>query len=842
MKKRIFYTFILAFSFCNLNGQQKKILDSVVSISFRNESLAGALYKLESEVGVLFTYNDSDIKKAVHKVSGNFINQPVNIVLDELLKNSKIQYKFIGGQVVLYKIIHSVTISGYVRDSRSGEVLIGALVYVKQPFLGTTSNAHGFYSLSLPKNDYELFISYSCGEKSAFFINLNSDTLINIIVPSEISLNEVEVISGPSEDKVNSILNVDKVSTEDLKKLPAPFGEPDLIRIIQMLPGVQTTGEASLGYFVRGGSFSQNLVLLDDAPVYNPTHLMGIVSAFNTDMVKSVDFFKAGIPSVYQSGASSVLDVRAKDGNNQTFHLGGGTGLVSSRLFIEGPFKKEKSSFFLSGRKSLISDYFLKSGFYDSNLKVNYILNSKNSIFISAYSGKDNFKYDTSTTGWKNKTATLRYNHVFSGKLFSNTSIIYSKFSVDNSIYSKFRDKMALTNQFVENRIVKSVVSYFPKPNTSINIGVYYNQQFYSPFSLQIKTPDNDTTANLTLERKAIDGALFFDVRKSLSKRFLFNAGIRAALFQDKTSGKLFYYNHREYKYDSVEFRKKNFKVFEPRFHITYLINQNQSIKTSYNHINQFQQQFQGGALLSIAQVWLPSSSVLKPQVVDQFSLGYFFKKRKALFSIEVFYKTINHVTDFIEGAELFSDNFTSTSILNIETLLKEGKATSRGAEFSITKTEGRFTGWSNYTLSNTIYNIPEINNGKPYSSNFDNRHTISLGFTYKIKRKWEFAGIFNFKSGRAFSFPDSYYQLNGKNYNVITERNKERTPDYHRLDFSVSYKVESRNKKFLSIWVFSVMNIYNKFNPTYYRIDGREVTGYTYFPIFPALSYNFKL
>lgn len=842
MKKRIFYIFILAFHFCSLNGQQKTILDSAISINFRNESLTGAIHKLESEVGTLFTYNETDIKKVDHKVSGNFINQPVNIVLEELLANSKIQYKFIGGQVVLYKTVNNVTISGYVRDAGSGEILIGALVYVKKPFLGATSNVHGFYSLSLPKNDYELFISYSCQEKSACSLNLNSDTLIDIVASCEISLNEVEVVSGLSENKVNSILNVDKVNAEDLKRLPAPFGEPDLIRIIQMLPGVQTMGEASLGYFVRGGSFSQNLVLLDDAPVYNPTHLMGIVSAFNTDMVKSVDFFKAGIPSVYQSGASSVLDVRAKDGNNQTFHLGGGAGLVSSKLFIEGPLKKEKSSFFFSGRKSLISDYILKSGFYDVNLKVNYILNSKNSIFISNYFGKDNFTYDTSTTGWKNKTATFRYNHVFNGKLFSNTSIIYSKFSVDNSIHSKFRDKMAFTNQFVENRIIKFVLSYFPKPGTIINVGVYYNQQFYSPFSIQIKTPDNDTTGNITPERKAIDGALFFDMQKSLSKKFLFNAGIRASLFQDKTAGKLFYYNHREYKFDSVEFHKKTFKVLEPRFHLTYLINQSHSIKTSYNRINQFQQQFQGGSLFSVAQVWLPSSSVLRPQVVDQFSLGYFFKKRKVLFSIEVFYKTIDHVTDFIEGAELFSDNFTSTSIINIETLLKEGKATSRGAEFSITKTEGRFTGWSNYTLSNTIYSIPEINNGKPYASNFDNRHSVSLGFIYKVSRKWEFTGIFNYKSGRAFSFPDSYYQLNGKNYNVTTERNKERTAEYHRLDFSVSYKVESKNKKFFSIWVFSVMNIYNKFNPTYYRINGSEVTGVTYFPIVPALSYNFKL
>lgn len=820
---------------------QKTPLDSLVSVDFKNEALGSCIRKLQNETGVFFTYSVNDLDAETRKVTAGFRNRSMAQVLDVTLKNTGLDYKYLGGQVIIFKKKGKYTISGFIKDAQSGEVLIGASVFIKEPLLGTTTNGYGFYSLSLPENNYELFVMFLSEEKKAGRFYLRSDTAINVVLSSAVELSEVEVKAPDVKNKVNTVVTSEKIDIEAVKKIPTPFGEPDILRVIQMLPGIQTTGEASLGYYVRGGSFSQNLVLLDDAPVYNPTHLMGIVSAFNTDMVKSVDFFKGGIPAGYQSGASSVLDIRTKDGNDKSFHGGGGLGLVSSRLFVEGPIKKEKGSFFLAGRKSLLTDQVLKSGFHDINLKASYSFDDRNRLYISAYSGKDRFNYDTNATAWNNSTFTLRYNHIYNGKLFSNTSLIYSKFKVSNTINVADNLINVFTEQFVENRIGKFVLSYFPRPGTFFNGGIYVNDQTYSPFTMHIKVPGLDTIAELSFRRRAMEAALFIEAEHALTRSVSFNVGVRAPMFRDNSNGVLYAYNMESATADSVVIRPTTFKALEPRASVRFLLNRNQSIKASFNHINQFQQQFQGGSLFNLVQVWLPSSSALKPQTVDQFSLGYFLKNKKIFYSLETFYKRIRHASDFIDGAQLISGVLTPGSLLDIETLVKDGTARSYGLELAVSKTEGRFTGWINYTLAKTTYKIHGINDGKSYPASFDNRHTLSVGLGYEINKKWEFSSAFSYRSGRAFSFPDSYYELNGTYYSLITERNKERTVNYHRLDISFIYKPVTKSKRFLSTWAFSLINVYNKFNPTYYMISGLDIRGYALFPVFPSVTYNFR-
>ncbi len=844
MKTKGLYLFFLLLLYGPGLAQKKAAPDTVLlSISFKGETLKSCIHKIETTYHVFFTYNANDLEAIKHPVTGSFNNKPLSAVLIYLLKNTHLEYRCIGGYIVIFQKKKTATISGFIKDALSGEVLIGASVFVKDPFAGASANAYGFYSLSLPQNRYELYVSVLTGEKKIATFDLRADTVLNITVPAQVTLEEVEIQTGESgADAVDEATRTEKLDMSRVSKMPVPFGEPDVMRALQTLPGIQTPGEVAPGYSVRGGSLSQNLVLLDDAPVYNPTHLMGAVSAFNTDMIKSAGFYKSSMPAAYQAGSSSVLDVRAKDGNNQAFHAGGGIGLLSARLYLEGPLKKDGGSFFLAGRKSVLSDFVLKSGFYDLNFKVSDNFGARDRIYVSAYHGKDYFKRDTSVTQWENTTFSLRHNHIYSGKMFSNTSLVYSKFRVGNGIVSDDGSRRASSSQFVENYIAKFVMSYFPQPAIALNAGVYANNQVYSPFVLFQKWNGKDSTIDYTLKRKAFEASAFADMKWTVRHTLLVQAGVRLPWFRDNTNGKVFYFSEKTMNMDSMEIKPVTFNAVEPRLSLQWFLGSRHSIRLGYDHINQFQQQFQGGSLFSIAQVWLPSSSVLQPQVINQYSAGYFVKSKKIMYSLEGYYKHIDHVSDFRDGAQLYgNDYFTNTSLINIESLLEVGTATSYGAELGMNKTEGRLTGWVNYTLSKTMYTIKTLNKGKAYPSSLDNRHVLSLGGVFQLNKKWDLCAAFNFKSGRAFSFPDSYYSLNGSYYALVTERNKERTPAYHRLDLSAIYQPESGSRKIISTWVFSIINVYNQFNPAYYSIDGKDITGHALFPVMPSVSYNFK-
>lgn len=842
MNKRLLFSLVLSFGWLFLFAQKDNPLDMKVSVGFEGQSLNGCIRKLENVTGLSFSFSAADLAfESKTALSSVFTNKPLSQVLDAILKNTGLDYKYLGGQVVIFKKKELFTISGFIKDLHSGEVLIGASVFLKNPMIGTTTNAYGFYSLSLPGSRYDLFASFIGVEKGSPGILLRADTTINIELPSDIELAEVEVKLPDQKEGVGAVTKVDRINIETLRKIPAPLGEPDVLRVIQMQPGVHNLSEASLGYHVRGGSFGHNLVLLDDAPVYNPTHLLGNVSAFNTDMIKSIDFYKEGIPAIYQAGASSVLDVRTRDGNDRSFHAGGGVGLVSSRLYVEGPLKKEKSSFFLAGRKSVLPDLILKSGFYDLNLKASYTINDRNRLYVSAYTGNDRFDYGINTVKWNNKTFTLRYNHVYNGKLFSNTSLIYSRFRVGNAIKIPEEQINVDTDQFVESRIAKFVLSFFPRPGHHIHGGLHVNDQVYSSFNMTLRVPGADTSVQLSLPRRALELAAFIEAEHQLSRSLSFNMGLRAPFFRDNSSGEMHLYDMNTRTQDTILVRPTTFIALEPRLSLRWMLRRDQSLRLSYNHINQFQQQFQGGYLLNPVQVWLPSSSALKPQTVDQLALGYSLKNRSVLYCLGTFYKRISRVSDFIDGAQLISSNNSLTGLVDVELMLKEGTGTSYGLELSASKTEGRLNGWLSYTWARTLYDIPGINNGKPYYASFDNRHTISAGLVYELGKKWEFSSLFNYRSGRAFSFPDAYYELGGTYHGVITERNKERTLHYHRLDISFIYKPRPKDSRFFSTWNFSLMNIYNKFNPVYYTITGKEVQGISLFPLFPSATYNFR-
>ncbi len=768
-----------------------------------------------------------------------------------------------------------ITLNGYLKDGESGEELIGATVFVEELKTGVSSNAYGFYSITLPKGQYTILFSYVGYKSIVKEVDLKENTELNIELPLEATIiQEIQVVEEKDEeDPIARIaMSRNEVDVEMVKKLPALFGEPDIIKTIQMMPGVVSAGEGTSGYFVRGGSADQNLILIDEAPIYDPSHFFGLFSVFNADVIKDSELYKGGIPSRFGGRLSSILDVRTIDGNAKRLAGSASLGLLVSKLTIEAPIVKDKSSFVVSGRRSY-ADLFLKLSndketrenqvyFYDLNAKFNWKPNNKNRVFLAAYLGRDVFRFGNDFGfNWGNNTATLRWNHLFNDRLFSNTTFVFSDF--DYQLESKAETSGFDWKANLEAFTLKEDFTFFINPKNILTFGGEASYRKFSPGVIRPST-EGSIFANLDLgNRYALDYAIYAGNEHQISEKLSMEYGLRFSIFQNVGKSTIYDYRKAENglpdnvnitildttQYDHLE-KVKTFTNLEPRLNVRYLINNRSSIKASYNRMVQYIHLLSNSTVPVPFNTWTPSSPYLDPQIADQVAIGYFKKLNENAyeFSVESFYKKMRNVTDFADHAILLLNK-------NDAVEYRQGTSNAYGMEFFLQKNEGNLTGFASYTISRVERNIPGVNNDRAFLANYDRRHVLNLVATYRINDKWTLGGNFTYSSGRPFTLPVGKYNFEGYNVDYYTERNGYKLPDFHRLDISATLTPrKSQQKRFKSSWSFAVYNAYNRKNPfTIFTQnkededgnvieDGTKEFRMVYlFPVLPSISYNIK-
>lgn len=755
-------------------------------------------------------------------------------------------------------------LSGYVKDSKSGEKLIGVTVYKAGSNIGVNTNEYGYYSLSLPKGNHTIVFSYIGYTKIEKEINLEKNTKLDIELSEEIIESQEVVITDKKEDEnIKSLeMSVNKLDIKFIQKMPALLGEVDIIRSIQLLPGVSTVGEGASGFNVRGGNIDQNLILLDEAPVFNSSHLFGFFSVFNPDAVKDVKLVKGGIPSAYGGRLSSLLDIRMKEGNNRKFEYKGGIGTIFSRFSVEGPIIKDKMSFIVAARRSYIdvlAKPFLNKDlrqaqfyFYDLTAKFNYIINDKNTLFVSGYFGRDvfgaGFKFN-----WGNATTTVRWNHVFNPKLFLNLTAFYSNYDYK----LKFTDEQGQGfdwNANIINYSIKPDFTWFANDKHKIKFG--YQSILFHMQPGNAKVTSQELNFNISLKhRYGIESGLYINHEWKISNRIATEYGIRFSGFHFIGKGDAYTFADTNQavsrrlvstqSYKSLELIKAYYNP-EPRISLKLDLNETSSIKTSYNRMAQYLHLVSNTAAPTPIDIWTISTNNIKPQLADQFALGYFknFANNTFETSIEIYYKSLQNLLDFVPNANLLLNE-------KLEGDLLQGMGRAYGAEFYIKKSKGKLTGWVSYTLSRTERKTEGISKNEWFPTRFDRPHNLNTVLTYELNKRWSFSANFVYLSGTPATFPDSRVQIQGYviPYNSTEKRNNFRVPDYHRLDISATLSGKQKEgKRFNSEWVFSVYNVYNRRNPfsIYFRSNKNnnletEAVRYSVIGSFvPAVTYNF--
>ena len=781
------------------------------------------------------------------------------------------------------------TISGYLKDSVTNEFLIGAIVRLANTSVGVSSNDYGFYSLQADKGKITLQVDYIGYEQKVITLNLTTNTTLDILLSEKRqTLSEVVVSSTKANQRIVSTeMSTEKLTAKDIKQIPMVLGEADVIKSIQLLPGVSAPNEGSGGFNVRGGSADQNLILLDEAIVYNPSHLFGFFSVFNADALKDATIYKGGIPSKYGGRLSSVLDIRMREGSNKKFSATGGIGLLSSRVTLETPLGKvhengANGSMLISGRRSY-ADIFLplfpdttinrnKLYFYDLNFRSNYRLSTKDRVFLSGYFGRDRIDVPNGFgNSWGNITGTLRWNHLFSSKLFMNVSTIYSNYDYEIKFYpgNSFKWQSSLSNLNF-----KADFDFYANEKHNIKFGlgsIYYtfNPGNITPFGSKSSVVATNNPLKYALENYAYlqDD---YKINSNLSVMY----GLRISNFAQLANESIPVYNNDQpvvfnptinnYQKGTVKSYNKskrntwlnNSYGLEPRINVNYQISESASIKTGYNRMFQYIHLLSTATSPTPLDIYTPSSSFIKPQISDQIASGYFknIKDNKYELSVEGYYKWMQNQFDFIDGASPLLNNSPETILLN-------GSARSYGLEFMVKKGEGRFTGWISYTLSKAERKTPGINggrginNGEYYATNYDKPHNLAVTANYKLSEKWSFSANFIFQSGRPITYPESKYTFNGLSVPEYSERNAHRLPAYHRLDVSATLKGKE-SKRLKSQWVFGIYNFYNRqnaanitfresvtLNNNNYEVGTGINKAYklTYFGIVPSVSYEFK-
>ncbi|UII29599.1 TonB-dependent receptor [Fulvivirga ulvae] len=755
----------------------------------------------------------------------------------------------LSGNIILAQQKH--TISGTIKDVATGETMIGVSIYVQELKAGASCNAYGFYSLTLPEGEYHIVYSFIGYESDTAFVILNKNIKIDRDL-SEITteLSEVVITAEKKDDNIrNTDIGVDKIDVKEVEKIPVVFGERDILKTIQLMPGVKSAGEGNSGFFVRGGSADQNLILLDEAPVYNASHLLGFFSTFNSDALKDVTIIKGNSPAQYGGRLSSVLDVKMKEGNNQKYSVAGGLGLISSRLSIEGPIQKGKSSFIVSGRRTY-ADLFLQASedfednslyFYDLNAKANIWVNDKNRIFVSGYFGKDVLGFgDNFGIDWGNTTGTIRWNSLISPKLFSNTSIIYSDYDSNIELNSDGSDFNINSN--IEDWNLKQEFQYFLNSKNNLQFG--FNSIYHTI------TPTRFEGDSLVQEeqqsRSSLENSIFISNSSKFSSRFTMDYGLRLS-FYSILGGDTYYRYDQGVLTDSVVLASdeigKTYYNFEPRLQFSYLLNKVSSIKVGYARNTQHLHLLSNSTSTSPTDQWIGNSYNIKPEISDQISIGYFrnFDDNKYQMSMEGYYKDLQNQVDYRNGADI-------TSTTDVERELLYGTGRAYGAEFLIKKTAGTLTGWIGYTLSRTERKIDGINDNNWYPARQDRTHDLSVVTMYELSKRWTLSALFVYNTGNAVTFPSGKYNVEGNTVFYYTERNGYRMPAYHRMDFGATYTRPHKNKKFESSWNFSLYNVYGRQNAYTITFEDHpddptrtRALQTALFRWVPSVTYNFK-
>src|SRR5690348_609998 len=761
------------------------------------------------------------------------------------------------------------TLSGYVKDSLSGETLIGATISVVGKSKGITSNQFGFYSISLTSGTYNFVCTYIGYVSQVKTIELNRDVNYNFEVTPKITTEQTVIISSKKRDAnvKNAQMGKIDLSMNEVKSIPAFLGEVDILKAIQLLPGVQSAGEGSSGLYVRGGGPDQNLILLDDAVVYNTGHLFGFFSIFNGDAIKSTSLIKGGMPAQYGGRLSSVLDIAMKEGNDKNFEVEGGIGLIASRLSVQGPVKKNKSSFIISARRTYIdalvkpfikkTNSFYGSGyyFYDLNAKINYKFSEKNRLYISGYFGKDRFDFVNGQQSlkvkipWGNATATLRYNHVFNSRLFSNTTVVFNNYKFNFGAVQNDFELDLLSG--IHDLNVKEDLDLYPFTNHKLKFGALYTYHTFTPNVVSGKQDSVKFMPNNAQQKYAHEGAVYLQDDWDVSDKIKINMGIRESGFQQVGPYKLYTIDANGNRTDSVVYKNgrgiKTYIGFEPRFTIRYAISDETSVKASVTRNFQYIHLVSNAGTTLPTDLWVPSTLKVKPQISWLYALGLFKNLNDNMYetSVEVYYKNMQNQIEYKEG-------YTPATLEDTEDFFTFGKGWSYGSELFINKTRGRLTGWIGYTLSWTFRRFPHLNSGHKYYAKYDRRHDISVVGIYELSKKWKLSATFIYGSGNAATLPQRFYIYDGVLTQEYSAINAYRLPSYHRLDVAATYAPNKHPERRLkSEWVFSVYNLYNHKNPYFIYFDqtGSPYNGtlkvqakqVSLFPVIPSITWNFK-
>lgn len=760
------------------------------------------------------------------------------------------------------------TLSGYIKDGSSGEDLIGANVYVKtDQVIGTATNVYGFFSMTLPAGIYDVTFSYIGYEDQVKTIDLNNDQRINVSLKQGEILEEVVIKEERNDANIQSTdMGTVELNIEQIKTIPVLFGEVDILKTIQLLPGVGGAGEGNTGFYVRGGGPDQNLILLDEAVVYNTGHLFGFFSVFNSDAIKNVTLIKGGMPAQYGGRLSSVVDVQMKEGNNQQYHAEGGIGLIASRLTIQGPIVKDKSSFIVSGRRTYIDAIvtpFLKGTefegngyyFYDLNTKVNYKFDDKNRIFLSGYFGQDVFNYvapDNTlniSVPWGNATATARWNHLFSDQLFMNVSAIYNSF--DFSVKSEFQDFNFNLFSGVKDWNGKVDFDYYPGANHAIKFGANYIFHTFTPYSAEGNFDDVEFGTDTLSNKLAHEAGIYIQDEFDVTKRLKINVGVRGSYFaQVGPYNDIIYGDDNSTIVDTVSYdngeKIADYTALEPRFNARFIVDPQSSIKAGITFTNQFIHLVSSSTSTLPTDLWIPSSAKVKPQIGVQYSIGYFrnFFDNKYETSVEIYYKDLKNQIEYADGyvPELGSD---------IEDNFVFGRGRSYGAEFFIKKAKGKFNGWIGYTLSKTERQFDNLSTGTAwFPTKYDRIHDLEVVAVYQLSERWDLSSTFVYATGQATTIVESFYVIGGQLQTDYGPRNGYRMPAYHRYDVSATLK-NKPGKKYESSWNFSIYNVYSRKNPYFiyttwegdfaYGAVDVQAKQVSIFPIIPSVTWNFK-
>lgn len=752
------------------------------------------------------------------------------------------------------------TLSGYVRDASTGETLIGASVYNKNNVTqGTLSNNYGFFSMNLPKGSYRITISYIGYAEKIVQIELNENKKMNFDLQVEgIQMQEV-VISAEQKDKnvQSTEMGTVDLKMDAIKKLPTLMGEVDVIKAIQLLPGVKSAGEGGVGFYVRGGGPDQNLILLDEAPVYNSGHLLGFFSVFNSDAIKNTTLIKGGMPANYGGRLSSVVDIQMKEGNDKQYAVEGGIGLIASRLTVQGPIKKDQSSFIVSGRRTYALDLaqpYIKTTnfagtnyyFYDLNVKANHKFSDKDHVFFSAYFGRDVLQYNSNRRNislslpYGNSTATLRWNHLFSDRLFLNVSAIFNDYNFEAGSSRESFSFRYLSG--IRDLNLKMDLDYYANNGHSIKYGANYIYHTFNPGVATAKSGDVEFSNNKK-EYHAHDVAAYVTDEWKINSRFSMNYGLRISSFTQVGEYKSLLTGKNYAKGETV----KTYVGLEPRWSAKFSLNSASSVKAGITRNNQYIHLVSNSNSTLPGDLWVPSTEFVKPQIAWQYALGYFRNIHNNQYeaSVEVYYKDMKNQIDYRE-------DYVPDAAVDLESQFIFGRGYSYGAEFFLRKNKGKLNGWIGYTLSKTDRVFSEINDGKPFPIIYDRRHDLSVVANYQLSSKWELGGIFVFSTGNAYTPTESIYFVDNRPFISYGPRNSARIPNYHRMDISATYTRHPKSeKRFKSSWSFAVYNAYNRLNTVFLYNDFEQnfntgitkATAYkvTIFPIIPSVTWNFK-